>query len=81
VMRSVTLQHLKGGRSARSTPKLMTATEVADYLGVTVTAIYGWRYKNEGPRGYRLGNGRVRYRREDVEAWLEDQADKPKVAS
>jgi excisionase family DNA binding protein len=80
-MRSLTLEHLKEVEVQGAPPKLMTATEVADYLGVTVTAIYGWRYKKEGPRGYRLGNGRVRYRREDVEAWLEDQADKPKVTS
>lgn len=32
------------------------------------------RYKGDGPVGYRVGR-HVRYRREAVEAWLEQQAD------
>jgi len=36
--------------------------------------LYGWRYKGEGPRGYRVGRF-VRYRRSAVEAWLEKQLD------
>ena len=33
-----------------------------------------WRYKGDGPVGYRVGR-HVRCRREAVEAWLEQQAD------
>lgn len=54
---------------------LMSLKEVADFLGVSVQTVYQWRYRNEGPPGYRIG-GRVRYRRADLEVWLEEQADR-----
>jgi excisionase family DNA binding protein len=54
--------------------RLLSAQEVADFLGVPTSTLYGWRYKGEGPRGFRVGR-HVRYRREDVDAWLEQQAD------
>jgi excisionase family DNA binding protein len=60
--------------------KLMSATEVAEYLGISVNTLYQHRYRGEGPPGYRVG-GRIRYRPEDVEQWLEEQADRPKVTA
>ncbi len=54
--------------------KLLTIPEVAGMLGVPPATLYGWRYKGEGPRGYRIGR-HVRYRRSAVESWLEKQAD------
>jgi excisionase family DNA binding protein len=42
-------------------------------LGIPVHAWYRWRHNGDGPAGYRVGR-RVRYRREAVEAWLEQQA-------
>ncbi len=47
---------------------------LADYLGVPVATVYRWRHRHEGPRGLRVGR-HVRFRRADVEAWLELQAD------
>ena len=44
-------------------------------LGVPVHTLYRWRHNGDGPAGYRVGR-HVRYRREAVEAWLEQQADK-----
>jgi excisionase family DNA binding protein len=44
-------------------------------LGIAVHTLYRWRHKGDGPVGYRVGR-HVRYRREAVEAWLEQQADK-----
>ncbi len=49
---------------------LLTSDEVADYLKVPVATIYEWRSRNNGPRGVKLGK-HVRYRRRDVEAWLD----------
>ena len=43
-------------------------------LGIPVHTLYRWRYKGDGPTGYRVGR-HVRYRREAVEAWLEQQVD------
>lgn len=63
------------------TDRLMSATEVAEFLGISVNTLYQLRYRGDPlPRGYRVG-GRIKYRRADVETWLEEQADKPKIAT
>lgn len=50
--------------------------ELHEYLGgsVPVGTIYAWRSKGEGPKGYRVGK-RVLFKKTDVDAWLERQAD------
>ena len=57
--------------------RLMSLTDVSEMLGIPVHTLYRWRYKGDGPVGYRVGR-HVRYRREAVEAWLEQQVDKRK---
>jgi len=47
---------------------------LAAELGIPRRTIYAWRTKGDGPRGYRLGK-HIRFRREDVEAWLEQHAE------
>ena len=54
--------------------RLLSIPELADYLGVPVATIYRWRYRRDGPAGYRVGR-HVRYRLSDVERWLETQRD------
>ena len=54
--------------------KLMSLTDVSEMLGIPVHTLYRWRYNGDGPVGYRVGR-HVRYRREAVEAWLEQQVD------
>lgn len=54
--------------------RLMTLNELSEMLGVPVSTLYAWRYRGEGPAGYRIGR-HVRYRRSVVEAWIESQAD------
>ncbi len=53
---------------------LLTAVAVAEELGVPLQTLYGWRSAGKGPRGIRVGRY-LRYRRADVDAWLEKQAD------
>ena len=53
---------------------LLTPQVVADALGVPLQTLYTWRVKQAGPRGIKVGR-HLRYRRSDVEAWLEAQAD------
>lgn len=53
---------------------LLSTAELAEYLQVPIQTIYGWRHKGEGPIGFRLGK-HIRYRVEDVERWLDQQAD------
>ena len=48
-------------------------------LGVPVRTVYAWRSQGKGPRGYRLGK-HVRFKRTDVDVWLEEHADPQSVA-
>jgi excisionase family DNA binding protein len=52
---------------------LMTVQDVAAYLGVPVATVYQWNSRGQGPKRYRLGK-HVRYRRADVDAWVDRQA-------
>lgn len=59
--------------------RLMSASEVADFLGISVHTLYQHRYRGDSPPAFMVGN-RIRYRRSDVEAWLQNHADAPKGA-
>lgn len=52
------------------TEKLMTAGEVGDLLAMTKGALAQLRYMGTGPQFIKLGGRSVRYRREDVDAWI-----------
>ncbi|HEY7583071.1 MAG TPA: helix-turn-helix domain-containing protein [Acidimicrobiia bacterium] len=52
--------------------RLLSVTELADYLGVPVTTLYQWRYRREGPPGFRVGR-HIRYRWQDIQDWIEGQ--------
>jgi excisionase family DNA binding protein len=62
------------GSAATQARQLATPIEVASYLQVPVKTLYTWRYKRVGPRAHRVGH-HIRYRWEDVEAWLTSRAD------
>jgi excisionase family DNA binding protein len=52
--------------------EIMTAPEVAEYLRVPLKSLYTWRYTHDGPPSARVGKY-LRYRRTDVDAWLDAQ--------
>lgn len=52
--------------------KLWSIQDVANYLGVPANTLYQWRTKGYGPAGRRIGKY-VRYRPEDVDAWVSEQ--------
>ena len=54
--------------------------QLAKELGVPVRTIYAWRTKRTGPRGATFGK-HVRFRRSDVEQWIEAQSDPLRDAS
>jgi len=58
---------------------LATPVEVADYLGVPERTLSMWRYRNERLAWMKVGR-HVRYRWEDIEAYLEEQSRQPKPA-
>jgi excisionase family DNA binding protein len=50
--------------------KLLTVTDLADYLGVPEQTIYQWRRKGYGPVGHKMGK-HVRFRPSDVDSWID----------
>lgn len=51
---------------------LLTVVEVAGLLRIRPHTLYDWRWKRIGPPAIKVG-GAVRYRRRDVEAWLDER--------
>ncbi|WP_228479327.1 helix-turn-helix transcriptional regulator [Microbacterium atlanticum] len=49
---------------------MLTTSELAEYLGVHVQAIYDLRADGRGPTGIRVGR-ELRYRISDVRSWLD----------
>jgi predicted DNA-binding transcriptional regulator AlpA len=49
---------------------LLTAHEVSIFTGISEKTLGEWRYHGIQLRYHKLGNS-VRYRKEDIEAWLE----------
>ena len=61
---------------ARGNESLLSIDELAQYLDVPVATVRTWRANKTGPRGVRVGR-HIRYRRSDVETWLELRSDPP----
>jgi len=51
--------------------KLLTPAEAADYLNVSLTWLQEKRAAGNGPPAIKIGHRTVRYRRCELEAWLE----------
>ncbi|MBA2626037.1 MAG: helix-turn-helix domain-containing protein [Acidimicrobiia bacterium] len=47
--------------------------DVANFLGVPLKTVYGWRHARIGPPAYKVGR-HLRYDPEQVQRWLEAQA-------
>ena len=60
----------------RPLERLLSVRELAEYLGVPVTTLYTWCHRDEGPPGFRVGR-HIRYRRRDVENWVNSQLNNP----
>ena len=60
--------------------KMMKAKDIAEWLGVSESAIYKWVSDGEFPRPYKLGNGYARrsasrWDRDEIKQWLEERRD------
>ena len=51
---------------------LLDDRKVAELLGVSVASVRRWRLLRQGPKYLKIGAA-VRYRPEDVSAWLESR--------
>lgn len=62
-------------KTADSPTLVVTSSETARLLGVSAKTLSNWRSQGRGPRYLRLGaaHGGVRYRRSDLEAWIDEQ--------
>ena len=52
--------------------ELLTANDIADYLGISVRTVYWWRSKGLGPQGIRIGR-HLRFRMSDFLEWLDEK--------
>ncbi len=57
--------------------RLLTTRELSDYLNVPAGTLYTWRSNGDGPSSMKVGR-HVRYRGEDVEAWLVSRTGHPR---
>lgn len=55
--------------------KLLKPQELADWLGVPLETVYAWATRKQGPPRIRVGR-HLRFRRVDVERWLDQQTDR-----
>lgn len=60
--------------------RLLTVSELAEYLAVSKSTIYQWRYLRKGPPGFRIGR-HVRYKRSDVDEWIDRHVEASKLTS
>ena len=54
-------------------PYLLTEKEVAKMLGFSVRTCQAWRARGGGPRFVKISSRCVRYRREDLDTWIEER--------
>lgn len=52
--------------------QVCTTAEAADYLQISVSSLTKWRMTGYGPKFVRLGPKAVRYRQEDLDAWMSE---------
>ena len=54
-------------------PELMTRDDAADYLGITKDTLAQMASRGIGPQYAKLSGRVVRYRRADIDAWIESK--------
>ena len=55
----------------------LTRKQAAKYLGVSDATLRFWASHDHGPRFFKAGEKLVRYRRVDLEAWIEERLNTP----
>jgi excisionase family DNA binding protein len=55
-----------------TTSPYLKEKEAAEYLNLEHQTLTRWRWASKGPKFYKIGKrGSIRYRREDLEAYIE----------
>jgi len=55
------------------TGRLLKCREVAELLGVSTATVLRWNDRGQLPAGYRLATGVLRWREDELDAWLEER--------
>jgi len=55
--------------------KILYKRDISEAYRIPIATLNDWRHKRTGPRSFLIG-GRVAYKLEDVEAWIEAQYNK-----
>jgi predicted DNA-binding transcriptional regulator AlpA len=55
--------------------------EAGKYLGVSGAVLRLWRSENKGPRYFRAGEKLVRYRKADLDTWIEARLSTPATSA
>lgn len=58
----------------------LTPRQAARYIGISEAALRLWRSEGKGPRHFKAGEKLVRYRRSDLDAWIEARLSQPTPA-
>jgi predicted DNA-binding transcriptional regulator AlpA len=59
--------------------RYLTPSDLARILGVPVQTLYQWRYRGQGPPGFKVGR-HLRYDPVAVRHWVDQQADHERAA-
>ena len=54
----------------RAQQRLLKDTEAADVMSLSVKTLRNWRWRGEGPPFVVVGRRSVRYRQDDIDAYL-----------
>jgi predicted DNA-binding transcriptional regulator AlpA len=52
--------------------KILSKRDVSEAYGWPIATLNDWRHTGKGPRSFMIG-GRVAYKLEDIERWIEEQ--------
>ncbi len=55
--------------------ELLKSQEAADYLGVSASCLAQWRMLCKGPPVARISRRTIRYRKHDLDQWIESCVD------
>jgi predicted DNA-binding transcriptional regulator AlpA len=58
-------------------PRVYNERGAARYVGVSAAVMRLWRSRGEGPRHFKAGEKLVRYRRSDLDTWIEERLSAP----
>lgn len=61
-----------GAVEVEELPAMATTVVLSTFLDVSIPTLARWRSRGEGPKWVRVGEHAVRYPRESVRAWIQE---------